>query len=119
MPARKPTIHERHGHTILERHHLHPLIPIPAYPQAAEVTTSPAKLASWPPLDFKVGIIGAGAAGLYTAMILQDLGIQYELLEANKTVGGRLRTHHFGEKPNDYWLLHSQSYVLAHRLFSH
>ncbi|KAF8492942.1 amine oxidase [Gautieria morchelliformis] len=36
-------------------------------------------------------------------MILQDLGIPYQLLEANNTVGGRLFTHHFGEKPNDYY----------------
>ncbi|KAF8475407.1 amine oxidase [Gautieria morchelliformis] len=46
-------------------------------------------------------------------MILQDLGIDYEILEANKIVGGRLFTHHFGEKPNDYYasrMLPSNSY---------
>ncbi|TFY58617.1 hypothetical protein EVG20_g8079 [Dentipellis fragilis] len=42
-----------------------------------------------------VGIIGAGAAGLYAAMILQDLGIEYEILEANDRIGGRIFTHRF------------------------
>ncbi|RDB24913.1 hypothetical protein Hypma_008040 [Hypsizygus marmoreus] len=42
-----------------------------------------------------IGIIGAGAAGLYTAMILQSLGIEYEILEANDRIGGRLFTHRF------------------------
>jgi heterodisulfide reductase subunit A-like polyferredoxin len=35
-----------------------------------------------------VCIIGAGPAGLYTAMILQSLGIPYRLLEASGRVGG-------------------------------
>jgi hypothetical protein len=43
----------------------------------------------------KIGIIGAGAAGLYAAMILQDLGIPYQILEANERIGGRLFTHRF------------------------
>jgi hypothetical protein len=106
MTARNPSIHERHGYAILDRYHLNLPVPLPGPvdPQGADATAFPPKLASWPPPDFKVGIIGAGAAGLYTAMILQDLGIQYELLEANKTVGGRLFTHRFGEKPNDYYV---------------
>jgi NAD(P)-binding Rossmann-like domain len=108
-----PSIHERYGYAILKDYHSHLAVPLPGPvdPQAGGATAFPPKLALWPPSDFKVGIVGAGAAGLYTAMILQDLGIQYELLEANKTVGGRLFTHHFGEKPNDYYvscLLHSQ-----------
>ncbi|KAF8531626.1 hypothetical protein JB92DRAFT_3092179 [Gautieria morchelliformis] len=57
------------------------------------------KHVSWSPRRLNIGIIGASASGLYTAMILQGLGIDYEILEANKTVGGRLFTHHFGEKP--------------------
>lgn len=43
----------------------------------------------------KIGIVGAGAAGLYAAMILQSLGIDYEILEANNRIGGRLFTHRF------------------------
>lgn len=45
----------------------------------------------------KVGIIGAGAAGLYSALLLQSLGIDYEILEANTRIGGRMYTHRFDE----------------------
>lgn len=47
-------------------------------------------------------IVGAGCAGLYTAMILDSLNIPYEILEANDRIGGRIFTHRFngeaGEK---------------------
>ncbi|KAF5325024.1 hypothetical protein D9619_010095 [Psilocybe cf. subviscida] len=43
----------------------------------------------------KIGIVGAGASGLYAAMILQSLNIDYEILEANDRIGGRLFTHRF------------------------
>jgi heterodisulfide reductase subunit A-like polyferredoxin len=60
-----------------------------------------------------VGIIGAGAAGLYAAMMLEDLGIPYEILEAGKRVGGRLYTHHF---PNgseyDYFVSKQRVYSI-------
>ena len=48
-------------------------------------------------LQHPVCIIGAGMAGLYTAMILDSLGIPYQIIEANTQarVGGRLYTHHF------------------------
>ena len=53
----------------------------------------------------KIGIIGAGISGLYAAMILQDLGVEYEILEAQPShIGGRLLTHHFGGSPNDYYV---------------
>ncbi|KDQ16660.1 hypothetical protein BOTBODRAFT_30577 [Botryobasidium botryosum FD-172 SS1] len=45
--------------------------------------------------DIVVGIVGAGAAGLYTAMILDDLGIPYEILESSDRAGGRVHTHRF------------------------
>lgn len=58
-----------------------------------------------------VGIIGAGAAGLYAALILDSLGpkISYEILEANPMIdrkgGGRLYTHQFTDGgPNDYYV---------------
>jgi threonine dehydrogenase-like Zn-dependent dehydrogenase len=52
------------------------------------------------PGDLTVGIVGAGISGLYTALILQSLGIKYEILEANpKRIGGRLYTHYFSD-PN-------------------
>lgn len=46
-----------------------------------------------PPL--KVGIIGAGAAGLYSALLLQSLDIEFEILEADGRAGGRIYTHYF------------------------
>lgn len=58
----------------------------------------------------KVGILGAGAAGLYAAMILEgfkEYGYTYEILEAEPEsdhVGGRLWTHKFSDSPNDYYV---------------
>lgn len=45
--------------------------------------------------DRPICIIGSGAAGLYAAMILQDLGLEYEMLEASDHIGGRIMTHRF------------------------
>lgn len=45
----------------------------------------------------KVGIIGAGAAGLYSAILLQSLGIDYEILELTERIGGRIYTYRFDE----------------------
>lgn len=52
-----------------------------------------------------MGILGAGVSGLYTAIMLQSLGIEFEIIEASGRVGGRLFTHRFekgGE--NDYYV---------------
>lgn len=38
--------------------------------------------------DGPVCIVGAGVAGLYTAMILQSLGIPYKIFESSNKVGG-------------------------------
>lgn len=46
-----------------------------------------------------VGIIGAGAAGLYSALLLESLGVDYEILEANSRIGGRIWTYHFNKNP--------------------
>ncbi|EER23298.1 hypothetical protein D8B26_001388 [Coccidioides posadasii str. Silveira] len=66
-------------------------------------------------LELKVGIIGAGAAGLFTGMIFDYLNdnvfskhkshIHYDILEASTRdrVGGRLYTHHFSKEPHDYY----------------
>ncbi|KZS88406.1 FAD/NAD(P)-binding domain-containing protein [Sistotremastrum niveocremeum HHB9708] len=56
--------------------------------------------ASFPkPVKDKVGIIGAGIAGLYAAMILKSLGYDYEILEASQRIGGRAYTYHFNLPP--------------------
>ena len=52
----------------------------------------------------KIGILGAGIAGLYAALIIEELNktirneedkIDYKILEKDDRVGGRLFTHHF------------------------
>ncbi|KAH9483491.1 Putative bifunctional amine oxidase [Psilocybe cubensis] len=43
----------------------------------------------------RVAIIGAGVAGLRTAMLLDKLQIPYKIFEANDGPGGRLFTYHF------------------------
>jgi NADPH-dependent 2,4-dienoyl-CoA reductase/sulfur reductase-like enzyme len=55
------------------------------------------------PLDVKFCIVGAGIAGLYIAMILKELGISFDLVEASDRAGGRLYTHRFSEAPHDYY----------------
>jgi hypothetical protein len=68
------------------------------------------------PGKFKVGIVGAGVAGLFTALTLDwiqkevggDLDIDYDILEASpeKRFGGRLFTHYFSTDKNsvhDYY----------------
>lgn len=39
----------------------------------------------------KVSVIGAGPAGLYTAFLLQNAGVNVEVFEASNDVGGRMR----------------------------
>lgn len=43
----------------------------------------------------KICIVGAGVAGLYTAMILDSMQVDYDILEAGDRFGGRLYTHRF------------------------
>ena len=71
----------------------------------------------YPPEDkskFKMGIVGAGVAGLFTAMVFDwlnsqfsetELKIDYDIFEAasENRLGGRLYTHHFSERPHDYY----------------
>ncbi len=54
-------------------------------------------------------IIGAGAAGLYAADILQTSGAKVVLLEASDRVGGRLRTLKLSDKPSQSLLFTSPS----------
>jgi NADPH-dependent glutamate synthase beta subunit-like oxidoreductase len=57
--------------------------------------------------DFPVCIIGAGMAGLYTAMIFESLGINYHIVDADtkKRVGGRMFTYNFPDSgPYDYYV---------------
>jgi len=59
--------------------------------------------------EFTIGILGAGVAGLYIALMIDSLGtdsgITYQILEADGRIGGRLYTHKFeGHTPNDYYV---------------
>ena len=66
--------------------------------------------------DGKVIIIGAGAAGLYAAYILQSKGINFQILEASANCGGRLgKLEGFADYPIDLgaqWL-HGQNNILG------
>lgn len=56
-------------------------------------------------LEQKVGILGAGIGGLYTALILDSLDIEYEILEASDRTGGRMCTYKFpGGGKYDYYV---------------
>ena len=70
-----------------------------------------------PSPDLPICIIGAGTAGLYTAMILESLGISYQIVDADtrERVGGRLFTYHFsGGRPYDYFVCWTP--VFSHRV---
>jgi NADPH-dependent 2,4-dienoyl-CoA reductase/sulfur reductase-like enzyme len=72
-----------------------PTIPIPPtlpprYPAPPQTSTLP------------VCILGAGAAGLYIAMMLDSLGINYDLMEGSGRTGGRIFTYHFPKNPDKF-----------------
>jgi len=61
------------------------------------------------PEGFSIGILGAGVAGLYTALMIDSLGpdsgITYQILEADQRIGGRLFTYKFeGHAEDDYYV---------------
>ena len=58
-----------------------------------------------------VGILGAGVSGLYIAMMLDDLGIKYEIMEGSGRTGGRLYTHNFPKNPGKYQYYVSMTFV--------
>lgn len=55
------------------------------------------------PESTKVCIVGAGISGLYSALILDHLGVPYDILEAADRPGGRVLTHYFSTRPHDYY----------------
>ena len=59
------------------------------------LTTQPLLSAFSAPKDFKgnVLIIGAGAAGLSAGYLLQQQGIEFQILEASSQYGGRMKRH--------------------------
>ncbi|KAG8920638.1 hypothetical protein FRC03_004674 [Tulasnella sp. 419] len=67
----------------------------PIIPPTPPTSSSEATKNLLPKNKNPVGIIGAGVGGLYTALMLQSLGIPYQILEASSRVGGRLYTYPF------------------------
>jgi len=57
------------------------------------------------PLSLRVGVVGAGMAGLYSAMLVQKNfpGAQVKIFEASNRVGGIVHTHRFSSEPYDYF----------------
>ncbi|VZH91404.1 unnamed protein product [Fusarium fujikuroi] len=53
--------------------------------------------------DHNIGIVGAGVAGLYSALLLQEKGYTVKIFEAADRVGGRVQTHHFTTDENQYY----------------
>ena len=78
--------------------------------QGGSITTAPKDLPKRPhrsskhlPHNAKVCIVGAGMAGLYAALILDHLGVPYDILEAADRPGGRVLTHYFSTRKHDYY----------------
>lgn len=67
-----------------------------------------------PPEGFSIGIIGAGIAGLYTALICETLELDWHIIEANPNrLGGRLYTKYMDEKESflhDYYDIGAMRY---------
>jgi NAD(P)-binding Rossmann-like domain len=84
-----------------------PSVGTPLDPDNLPEASVPLKSIKGPKIDgeWKVCIVGAGVAGLYIAMILDDLAIpdlSYDILESSSRVGGRLYTYRFSSGSSDY-----------------
>ncbi|KAF8131457.1 hypothetical protein EV363DRAFT_1449854 [Boletus edulis] len=86
-----------HGKHIIERHHAALLKCLPPF-KAGPNDPNPFDISD-DVLRFlprlKVGILGSGVGGLYMDLILDSLGIGYEILEASDRSGGGLSTYKF------------------------
>ena len=55
----------------------------------------------------RVGIVGGGMAGLYSAMLLKELellpNVSVKIFAATERVGGRVYTHRFSEEEYQYF----------------
>ena len=93
-----------YGRNIIQDHHtsLKARLPFEACPPNS-FDVSDDQLRFLP--EKKVGILGAGIGGLYTALILDSLDIEYEILEASDRTGGRIFTYKFpGGGKYDYYV---------------
>ncbi|KIJ43551.1 hypothetical protein M422DRAFT_253129 [Sphaerobolus stellatus SS14] len=94
-----------------------PTLPLPPIIQAAlkrgEIPSSRVKSHATVREVTPIGIIGAGVGGLYCGLILQSLGIPFEILESRTRTGGRLYTHKFQKgQTYDYFDVGAMRYPL-------
>ncbi|KAI5990294.1 amine oxidase [Pisolithus orientalis] len=102
-----------YGRNIIEDYHasLTAKLPLPSTAKTGSFDISDETLRFFP--HKKVGILGAGVGGLYTALILDSLDIEYEILEASDRAGGRLSTYKFpGGQKYDYYDAGAMRYPL-------
>lgn len=71
-----------------------------------------------PASPYPVGILGAGIGGLYAALMLESLGIKYEIMEGSGRIGGRLYTHNFPKNAGQYQYYVSLPPVVTNNLSS-
>ncbi|WP_176256840.1 flavin monoamine oxidase family protein [Derxia lacustris] len=75
-----------------------------------------------PKSELSIGIVGGGQAGMYAALLLDQLGIRHHIIEASgERVGGRVLTHYFDNAPHQYAELGAMRFPhseLQSRLFS-
>lgn len=101
VPVPDFDIYAHHGRTLIQAHHdqIKLSMGLPFSMAASNGVQPQLDLCSSTSLarDYvgTVGILGAGPGGLYTALILEDLGIPYQILEVQNRVGGRLFTYKF------------------------
>ncbi|AFS77244.1 amine oxidase [Gottschalkia acidurici 9a] len=67
----------------------------------------------------KVGIIGAGAAGLAAAFELRKLGFDIKIFEATNRIGGRIRTYYFDKSGKYYGELGPMRIPVSHETTWH
>ena len=120
-----PSVRDQYARKIIhESHGEYESLPgggIPSLPGPDASVEEGARVGDFGDKEISIGIIGAGAAGLYIGMTLEKINkalvgagvkpIKYEILEAESVtgtrphpVGGRLWTHHFSDSDNDYYV---------------
>lgn len=110
-----PNVHAYRGRQLLSQYHeRYREIPHHKLSELKGALRNPA-----PSPDLPICIIGAGTAGLYTAMILESLGIDYQIVDAGTRdrIGGRLFTFCFPNGgPYDYYVCWTP--VFSHRILT-
>jgi len=106
------SFHDRYAQAVIDGHHQKLIRPGGPWEGELPSPRPPSDQPKAGPVN--VGIIGAGAAGLYAALIIdsfKDSRITYDILEANpmktRKGGGRLFTHYFtplDRAPYDYFV---------------